>query len=222
MTATQGPTILRRIKDCLDSGGPKVAGAFLFAAGIVALMGIITAETLYPDYSTSDNMISDLGASEPPNSVIEQPSSNIFSGSMMAAGLLVLASIYNVHKMFKNKLFTVPLCLFGVGVLGVGVFNGSWGGIHAMFALTTFIAGAVAAIMSIKVLLPPMRYFSVVLGLVSLSTLLLYFFLGDSSPLAAMGEGGVERWVAYPILVWIMALGGYLMGTKEEGCGCAH
>jgi hypothetical protein len=48
--------------------------------------------------------------------------------------------------------------------------------------------------------------------------------LGNSSPLAAMGEGGGERWIAYPIILWVMALGGYLMGMHDEDrdCGCQH
>ena len=40
----------------------SAAGAFLTAAGALTLMGIITAEALYPhDYSTAINEISDLG-----------------------------------------------------------------------------------------------------------------------------------------------------------------
>src|SRR5215217_4969625 len=41
----------------------KVAGTLLFLAGAVVLMGIITAEALYPaSYSTASNTVSDLGA----------------------------------------------------------------------------------------------------------------------------------------------------------------
>jgi hypothetical membrane protein len=50
-----------------------MAGAMLFITGAIALIGIITAETLYPGYSTADDMVSDLGATEPPNSIIVQP-----------------------------------------------------------------------------------------------------------------------------------------------------
>ena len=39
----------------------NIAGTLLFGAGVIAFLGIITAETLYPGYSTSQNMISDLG-----------------------------------------------------------------------------------------------------------------------------------------------------------------
>ncbi|MGZ4911320.1 MAG: hypothetical protein ACXV5N_13655 [Halobacteriota archaeon] len=48
-----------------------VAVALLLIAGIVAIMGIITAEATYPGYSTAKNDISDLGATRPPNSIIK-------------------------------------------------------------------------------------------------------------------------------------------------------
>ena len=36
--------------------------------------------------------------------------------------------------------------------------------------------------------------------------------LGDNGPLAGLVLDGIERWVAYPILIWTTAFGGYLMG----------
>jgi hypothetical membrane protein len=107
------------------------------------------------------------------------------------------------------------VALFGLGVLGVGVFPGNYGNVHAAFALLTFIAGGVAAIVAFTVATSPFRYFSVVLGAVGLVVLILYFVLGDSSPLAELGTGGVERWVAYPILLWVTGLGGHLMGRAR-------
>jgi len=50
----------------------------------------------------------------------------------------------------------------------------------------------------------------VLLGVVSLVTLVLELTLGDSNPMRGLGIGGVERWVAYPILLWLAGLGGHL------------
>lgn len=215
-------TCILSCKWLTDRFGPKgtgIAGAMLFITGLVAFMGIITAEALYPGYSTSGNMISDLGATDPPDSIIEQPSSNIFSGSMMVSGILILASVPFVHQEFKRTSFTTPVSLLGVGILGVGVFNGSWGGIHALFALTTFVSGGVAAVLSFKVLVPPMRCLSVLLGTISLGTLAIYFATGEDGLLEALGPGGIERWVAYPILLWILGLGAYMMGVSSTRAG---
>jgi hypothetical membrane protein len=195
-----------------------VAGALLFAGGVIAFLGIITAEALYPPgYSTSQNEISDLGATDPPNSVITQPSATIFDTTMMVCGVLMLAGSFCLQRGFRRWTPPILMALFGLGVLGVGIFPGNHGNVHALFALLTFIAGGMAAIVAWTVEQPPFRYFSVALGLIALVTLILYWVLGESSPLAGLGIGGVERWVAYPILLWVTGLGGHLMGRAHRG-----
>jgi fumarate reductase subunit D len=39
---------------------------------------------------------------------------------------------------------------------------------------------------------------------------------GSSLFWLAFGRGGVERFVAYPVLLWIIGFGGYLMGASEN------
>jgi len=190
----------------------SAAGALLFAVGVLAFLGIITAETFYPGYSTSQNQISDLGATQPPGSIIVQPSSTIFNATMIVSGLLIIAAAYCVHRAFKNRAVTAFLGLFGIGVLGVGIFPGNYGNLHAIFALLTFVAGGFSAILAYRVEASPFRYFSAILGAISLLNLILYFVLGESSPFALFGLGGLERWIAYPILLWVTGFGGYLMG----------
>lgn len=200
-----------------------IAGVALLLAGLVAFMGIITAEALYPaDYTTHDNEISDLGATRPPDSIIEQPSSSVFSGAMIVTGLLVLLATYCIHNIHRLFLLTIPIGLLGIGVLGVGVFNGSWGGIHATFALLTFSAGGVSAILFYKAESVPYRYVSILLGAVALGTLVVYIFSGEEGPLSALGIGGIERWVAYPILLWILSYGAYLMGGVTQSTAASN
>ena len=193
----------------------NIAGALLFSAGVLAFLGIITAEALYPGYSTSQNMISDLGATEPPNSIIIQPSSTIFGAAMAVSGFLIAASAYCIHHVFRKQAVTIPLGLFGIGVLGVGIFNGSYGDIHGIFALMTFVMGGISAITSYRIERAPLSYFSVILGGIALLDLFLYYIMGEASPFAAFGLGGLERWIAYPILLWITGFGGYLMGHSR-------
>jgi hypothetical membrane protein len=194
----------------------KIAGTLLFAAGVIAFMGIITAEALYPGYSTSQNMISDLGATEPPNSIIIQPSSTIFSTAMVVSGLLITASAYCINSAFRKRAVAAPTALFGIGVLGVGIFNGSYGAVHGIFALMAFVMGGLSAIISYRIEKAPLSHFSVMLGGIALLDLFLYYFMGEASPFAAFGLGGLERWIAYPILLWVTGLGGYLMGHSQS------
>jgi hypothetical membrane protein len=105
--------------------------------------------------------------------------------------------------------------LFGLGVLGVGIFPGNYGTVHALFALLTFVAGGLAAIVAVSVESGPFRYFSVLLGATGLMTLLLFMVMGDANPMAPLGDGGIERWVAYPILLWMAGFGGHLMARTR-------
>jgi hypothetical membrane protein len=192
------------------------SGVLLLLAGLIAFMGIITAEALYPEgYSTSKNAISDLGATEPPDSVVEQPSATVFNGAMIVTGLLVLGAAFCLQTGFRRLAVTILTGLTGLGILGVGVFPGNYGNIHAIFALLIFSAGGLAAIVSRTIQTSPFSVLSTILGVVSLAMLVLFMVLGESSPAAGLGLGGIERWVAYPILAWTMSFGGYLMGRAR-------
>jgi hypothetical membrane protein len=194
-------------------GEQRTAGALLFVAGVVVFMGIITAEALYPGYSTAANTISDLGGSAPPESLIVQPSAAVFDAAMIIAGFLALAGVVLIHRIFRDGWVTIPLAIFAIGVLGVGIFNGTWGAIHALFALLAFVGGGVSAILSARIETPPFREISVILGAISLIALALVFLQGPGGLVAVLGIGGAERWIAYPVALWVTGFGGYLLGS---------
>jgi hypothetical protein len=54
----------------------------------------------------------------------------------------------------------------------------------------------------------------VVLGTITLASLVLGSFFLDWGPVAELGEGGIERWIAYPAVLWLTLFGGYLMGSR--------
>ena len=100
----------------------KLAGALLFTAGAAILMGIITAEALYPAaYSTFGNTISDLGGTRPPDSVVLQPSAAIFDITMLVTGAMIVVAAWLVHRSFRRRAVTISLACYGIGVFGVGV-----------------------------------------------------------------------------------------------------
>jgi hypothetical membrane protein len=196
----------------------RLGGALVSLAGGIILMGIITAEAFYPRaYSTAANEISDLGGTEPPNSLIFHPSAVVFDGSMIVTGLLVLAGSWFVHRAFRRRSVTIPLALLGVGALGVGLFPGYTGAPHALFAMLTFVAGGIAALTGSRVTTAPFRFLSILLGAVSLLSLVSYLILADANPMAGLGIGGIERWIVYPIVLWVTAFGGYLAGRSDAG-----
>ncbi len=191
----------------------RAGGALLFLAGLIILLGIISAEALYPlPYTTGGNEISDLGGTEPPDDLVFQPSASIFDGSMIAVGILVIAAALLVHRGLGRRAVTIPIAVLGIGALGVGVFPGNTGTPHALFAMATFIAGGIAALTGSLVTSGPFRWLSLLCGATALLTLVGYMTMGDAMPLAGLGIGGVERWIVYPIILWITGFGGYLAG----------
>jgi hypothetical membrane protein len=194
----------------------RIGGALLFLAGSIILLGIISAEALYPaPYATGANEISDLGGTRPPEGLVLQPSATIFDVSMMVIGAMVIAASLFVHRAFGRRAVTIPILVLGIGALGVGVFPGDTGTPHALFAMATFVAGGVACLTGAIVTTGPFRYLSILFGAVALLTLGTYLVMGDGAPLAGLGVGVVERWIVYPIVLWITGFGGYMAGRAD-------
>ena len=193
----------------------KTAGVLFFFSGSILLMGILTAEIFYPvSYSISQNMVSNLGATPPPDSIVRQPSAFIFDNSLRIAGLLVLAGAYVLYKQTKNKL-VFPLFVMGFGTLGVGLFPAFHSIMHPIVALIAFLGGGVAAITTSKLIRPPFSTITILFGSISL----IFLFLGLFFPnviVPIMGRGGTERWVLFPLILWLTGFGGYLMNDTTK------
>jgi hypothetical membrane protein len=137
------------------------------------------------------------------------------------AGVLVLAAAALLRRVARRPL-VIALAVFGVGLLGIAVFPGDVATWHPLFALTCFVGGSVAAILSRSLLDPPLRAFAVVLGSVALAaTVLGLDAFADLGPQAWIGIGGVERWIAYPVLLWMVLCGAALMaaGARHQARG---
>ena len=218
MTLTTGyrQQAFQRVSEGTHATDLRLGGALLFLAGSIILMGIISAEALYPaPYTTGGNEISDLGGTRPPEGLVFQPSATIFDVSMIVIGLMVIAGAVFVHRAFGRRAVTIPILVLGIGALGVGLFPGNTGTPHALFAMATFISGGVACIMGSIVTTGPFRYLSILFGAIALATLGSYILFGDAAPLGALGTGGVERWIVYPIVLWITGFGGYMAGRAH-------
>lgn len=179
-----------------------MAGIVLFVGAVQFVLAMIIAEALYPGYSTSANYISDLGVG---------PSALIFNASVFLLGGAIIVGTYLIYKAWKPMLFTVLLALVGIGAMGVGVFTEDFPVAHFVASVVTFLFGSLAAIYSYRLIKAPLKYFSLVLGFFGLAALVL---MGSGLTLG-LGVGGMERMIAYPILLWGVGFGGYLTATKE-------
>ena len=195
---------------------PKVAvmaGVAFSLASIVILLGIVTAEATYPAvYTTHDNEISDLGATRPPHSIIRQPSARIFNSTMLASGALVTVGAVMLQRAGAPRRAWITTGLLGIGAFGVGVFPGNYAP-HGIFALLAFVNGGLAGVLAGTRMSGPARYVSMLFGGIALTSLGVALF-GDMTPVwDEFGDGGVERWVAYPIVLWLAVFGGLLAGN---------
>jgi hypothetical membrane protein len=189
----------------------RVAGTLLFVAATQMVLALIVSEALYPGYSTSLNYISDLGVG---------PSAVYFNTSIVLLGLLILGAVYFLHRAFNYTVLTVFLVLAAVGAIGVGVFTEDFPTIHPIVSLITFLFGGLSAIFSaicshthdFQLLKPPFSILSVILGVFGLAALALF----GAGVHLGLGVGGMERMIAYPMLLWGVGVGGYLIAFPEE------
>lgn len=185
-------------------------GLLVFLAGYIIIMGIITGEIYYPEgYTTAINDISDLGSTRPPNSIIHQPSATIFNTSMVMAGVLLCLSSVLFYRHYRKLLFSIPFSLFAIGILGVGIFPGNITPYHGICSLLTFVMGSFSCILSVSIVKRPFGLMGIPIGFASL-----VFLFGASHFIPFWGSGGTERWVAYPIVIWLIGFGGYTMGKS--------
>ena len=188
----------------------STAGALLLAGAAQFVVGLFVAEALYPGYSVADNAVSDLGATCRENvpCVIHQPSSSIFTVNMLVLGATVLAAAYLLYRAGIDRRFAGALLLTGIGVLGAGVVNET-SGFHGVFALVAFVGGASASVLAATVEPGPVRYAYAILGGIAWLGLV-WQLLGsfvDSAWFGPLGDGGVERVIVYPVLLWLAAFG---------------
>ncbi len=189
-----------------------IAGTLLLFGATQFLIFLNIAQELYPGYSVSINAISDLGATcNSSGCVIVQPSSTIFNSSIFVLGLTILVAAYFLRASGK-RLFCIFLGLAGIGAMGVGLFTETTGNLHVVVSFITFVFGGLAAITSFQLVKSSLRYFAIIMGVITLAALALF----ASGVYLGLGFGGMERMIAFPALFWGLAFAGSLISEKEE------
>jgi len=190
-------------------GDRVLAGLLLFLASALFMTSIMLGSAIAPGYSMNTNAISDLGTI--PETAL------LFNTSLIVTGILVIASGLLLHRGHGRNSVTALFVLAGIGAIGAGAITLSTPGIHGLFALLAFVAFNVLAIACASLVKGPMRYLSLAVGVIGLLFLVLHF-LGDANIAdlyGPMGHGGSERMIVYPVILWLLGFGGYLMGRPE-------
>ena len=186
----------------------RLAGALVFVGAAQFMILMIVAEAIYPNYSVSQNYISDLGNYQLAPST---PHAIIFNSSIIVMGLLlIIGGLLLWSDDLRSRLLSIFVVLSGIGAAGVGVFpETSPYHLHTAFSLIVFLFASLASY--------PATFYRrgsspawAVLGTIGLVALFLFI----AGVYVGLGKGGMERMIAYPNLLWSLGFSASLM-TKS-------
>ncbi len=194
-------------------GNGKIAG-LLFSIGVVqVILFQVVCETVYSGYNVGKQAISDLG-----NWGLAGSFAAVFNISAVLFGLFIVTGAYFVWQGLRNRLFVSLLALAGVCNIGVGTIAEDISpSTHGLIYLIMSVSWAVAAILSYKLEKSPFSIVSIGLGSVSL-VMFIFSLLGkyvSSSLIFGFGLGGIERLTIYPLWLWTLGFGAYIMGASS-------
>lgn len=202
-----------RVEPVRGSGSPRprvTAGVLLLIGGAGTLLGIVTAEALYPvPFDPGVNTVSDLAAMRPEN-LVRQPSAAIFDATMIAMGLCIAAGALLLHRCERRRPTTISLLGLAAGMVGVGFVHGDQLAAHTALAYVAFASGGAAAWCAAGWQPRPLAWVHRALGTLALGALVGYTLLQDTPPMRALGEGGAERLVVYAVVLVLVVLGSTL------------
>lgn len=164
-------------------------------------------------YSYRLNAISDLGAVGcglfDDDRFVCSPLHGIMNGSLILLGItMAVGSVLLYTRLRKSKVGFSLMTLAGIGTFLVGIFPEDtvfWA--HIVGQDLAFVLGNVALIVFGFTLPAPrvFRWYSITSGTVALVALVLFL----SHHRLFLELGGMERTVAYPLLLWLIVAGGY-------------
>lgn len=183
----------------------QTAGALLISGVIIWIYALIISEALYPGYSVRTNYISDLGVGPFDVQIIFNISTIIF-------GILVFFAALILIKIHPERPYLYLMAIAGLGALFVGVFPEDMGILHYISAGTAFLSGSLAAAESGRWLKKPFCFLSAILGATGLISLIVMV----TKTYSLLGPGGFERLIAYPLALWLISYGGFLISGNDN------
>jgi hypothetical membrane protein len=126
---------------------------------------------------------------------------------------------YFTYRGLKNRIFSTFFGLFGLGALIAGVVPENLDlTTHGLSSLVSFVAGALAAITVYRLRLGSRLFtiVSIILGVISIAGIILSIFVPFATlESSAIGHGGDERIIVYPLYVWEIIFGAVLLTRKR-------
>jgi hypothetical membrane protein len=198
-------------------------GPVLYVAGMQYFAVQLAAALSWPQpYSIFRDTISDLGNTACGawnGRYVCSPLHDLMNGSFIVLGItMVLGSVLIFRCHGKGRVaaagFTA-MGLSGLGVVMVGIFpENSVPMLHGLGSMLPFTLGnAGLIVMAIALAMPPpLRVYTFLSGVTALLALTAY----ASSYDLGLGEGGIERVVAYPQTICLAVIGCYLLAVTRR------
>lgn len=175
--------------------------------GGIALLSITAATAVYPTYSVRSQAISYLGGSGVPTEIF-------WNLCVILVGLLWLWSTYLLFHKSGSRIKPVVFYLAGLGFILVGTSPWNLRPLtHYLGAQLIFIFGAFSCLIGFRITTGSLSKLSLISGLFSITS----YVSGYFGSYYLLGPGGIERMIYYPILMWEIAFGGYLISHFNDG-----
>ena len=190
-------------------GDPRLPGVVLFGEAALFMTVIMLATSMAPGYDAAGGAISDLG--------VIPGTATLFNVSLVIVGLLNLVAGSLLALRPARPGLLVVYAAAGIGAIGAGLVPLDRGEAHGLFALGAFVFFNVQAIASSRIVAGPMAGISVLAGVIGLLFvgIMVVGDAGDPAVFGPIGHGGAERMIVYPVMLWLLAFGGYLMGRQR-------
>jgi hypothetical membrane protein len=196
---------------------PKLGPVLYITSVQYFLAQVLVAQEWSPSYSISRDTISDLGNTSCGTfnaRFVCSPLHSVMNASFVILGTaMTIGSLLIIHQFSESRGATLGLssiAISGIGVIMVGVFpENTISALHGIGAAIPFLVGNAGVIIlgfSLN-LPPPLRLYSFLSGALALFALGCY----ASSHYLGLGEGGIERVVAYPQTAWLIIIGLYIL-----------
>jgi hypothetical membrane protein len=188
----------------------RFAGLCFLALAAQFMTVIMLAAAMVPDYDFNAAAISDLG--------VFPETSLLFNASLFVVGVLNILGGYAFYRYHGKRWLFATFTIAGLGAVGTALFPLNVSDVHGLFALVAFLFFNLQAIGTATRLDGAMRALSVIAGLLGLAFVVI-MAIGDGGNTAVfgpIGHGGTERMIVYPVMLWMVAFGGYLLGSRTD------
>lgn len=207
-TITDRSPMFPATRTATGSGELRLPGFLFFLLSGGFMTAIMIGASLAPGYDYQSAAISDLGR-------ISQ-TAGLFNLTLLLVGALNVAGGWAFHRWHGRRWLLAIYLVAGLGAIGAGAVPLGTSDLHSIFALVAFLFFNLEALGTGFVLAGPMRPISWVAGSIGLVyvAIMVVGDAGNPAVFGPIGHGGAERMIVYPVMLWMLALSGYLMADR--------